>query len=128
MIKMVSWNCKGLGSQKKISLIHDLIKVENPQVFMLRETKRKDIDILHESCYIWRSCKGAIISARGASGGVYILWSPNYFSLQSKQSTTHQIKTSLLHLQTGKTLTFIREKWSVGLPSKISKILFIPKI
>jgi exonuclease III len=107
MIKMISWNCRGLGSQHKLSLIHDLIKEENLQVLMLQETKRKDTDILHEICYIWRSCKGTTVSARGASGGVCTLWNPNFFALQSRQSTTHWIKTSLLHLQIGKTLTFI---------------------
>jgi len=136
MIKMISWNCRGLGSQHKISLIDDLIKAGNPQVFMLQETRRKDIDILNEICYILRSCKGVVVNARGALGGVYTLWNPNFFALQSRQSTTHWIKTSLLHIQTGKTLTFInvfiptlyQEKWSVGIPSKIYRILFTPKI
>jgi hypothetical protein len=53
----------------KLSLIHDLIKAENPHVLLLQETKRKDTDILQDSSYIWRTCKGVAVSARGASGG-----------------------------------------------------------
>ena len=107
MIKAISWNCRGLGSRHKISLIHDLIKEENPQILLLQETKKKDTNILQDSSYIWRACKGVAISARGTSGGIRTLWNPNIFSLQSWHSTMHWIKTSLLHLPTGKILTVI---------------------
>jgi exonuclease III len=107
MIKSISWNCRGLGSRHKLSLIHDIIKEENPQVLLLQETKNKDTYILQDSIYIWRSCKGMAVNARGASGGIYTLWNPNIFSLHSWQSTMHWIKTSLLHLPTGNILTVI---------------------
>ena len=117
MIKSIPWNCRGLPSRHKLSLIYDLIKEENPQVLLLQETKRKDTKILHDSCYIWRTCKGATVSARRASGGICTLWNPNFFSLQYRQSMTHQIKTSLLHLPTGKTLNFI----NIYMPSLYQK-------
>jgi exonuclease III len=135
MIKMISWNCRGLGSQHKLSLTHDLIKAENPQILLLQETKRKDTEILQESSYIWRTCKGAAVSARGASRGVCTLWNPCYFDLQSRHSTTHWIQTTLLHRQSGKTLTLInvympalyQEKVECWSSLQIIKILLIPR-
>jgi exonuclease III len=119
MIKAISWNCRGLGSRHKLSLIHDLIKAENPHVLLLQETKRKDTDILQERNYIWRSCKGVAVSTRGASGGICTLWNPSIFSLQNWHSTTHWIRTSLLHIPTGKTLNVINVYMPVIYQEKI---------
>jgi exonuclease III len=85
-------------------LIHELIKVENPHILLLQETKRKDTGILQERNYIWHSCKGVAVSSRGSSGGICTLWNPSIFSLQSWHSTTHWIRTTLLHIPTGKIL------------------------
>jgi len=36
---VVSWNCHGLGTPFKINAARDIIEKENPNIFMIQETK-----------------------------------------------------------------------------------------
>jgi exonuclease III len=38
-MKIVSWNCRGLGNSAKIEAVKDLMKVEPADILMLQETK-----------------------------------------------------------------------------------------
>lgn len=39
MIKIGSWNSRGLGSRRKEETLCDLIKQENPFILLIQETK-----------------------------------------------------------------------------------------
>jgi exonuclease III len=38
-MKIVSWNCRGLGNSTKIEAVKDLMKMEPTDILMLQETK-----------------------------------------------------------------------------------------
>jgi exonuclease III len=101
MIKIISWNCKGLGSECKKKLVKDLVRVEKPQVLMLQETKMKDLEILQEIHLIWHSSSGIAASSRGASGGLYTLWNSQIFKVEFSHVTQHWILVRLIHLYSG---------------------------
>ena len=40
-MKIISWNVRGLGSSNKRRVIKDFLRLENPDVVMIQETKKK---------------------------------------------------------------------------------------
>ena len=96
-MKVVSWNCRGLGSNKKIEAMKDLIRMSNPEILLIQETKLEQSGFLYVSQFFWKRGEGATMSARGASGGLGTLWNSIKFDLVHSSSCTHWIPTRLRH-------------------------------
>ena len=43
-MKIISWNTRGLGSRKKQRVVKDFLRLENPDVVMIQETKKMECD------------------------------------------------------------------------------------
>jgi exonuclease III len=82
MIKVVSWNCRGLGSEKKKALVKSLVQAETLQVLILQEIKLKDEEVLQYSRFMWNFSKGKSVSSQGDSSGLFTLWNPHIFGLE----------------------------------------------
>lgn len=69
MMKILSWNIRGLGHPSKVAVLRDLIIYEKPRIIMLQETKQyhKEMNKVIEQ---QRQYRGSISEARGASGGI----------------------------------------------------------
>ena len=76
-MKIISWNTRGLGSRKKRRVVKDFLRLENPDVVMIQETK-KEYD-RRFVCSIWtvRNKEWAALPANGASSGILIIWDSN---------------------------------------------------
>lgn len=42
MMKVVSWNCRGLGSKLKMDSVRDLIQTEQPGILLIQKSKIED--------------------------------------------------------------------------------------
>jgi exonuclease III len=107
MIKVISWNCRGLGSERKKEMVRNLLRSKNPHVLFLQETKMKDYDVLQASTYFWKTSQGKAVSSKGASGGICTLWNPNIFQQEDWESDSNWLMVSLCHLPSGKLLSFL---------------------
>jgi exonuclease III len=85
-MKVVSWNCRGMGSKEKKEDLGKLLHIERPSILLIQETKVREYEFIQEMQRIWRKSKGMAISARGASGGLCTLWSSELFQLEDKPS------------------------------------------
>jgi hypothetical protein len=56
---------------------------------------------------IWRKSTGASISARGASGEIYITWNSKKNQLDGSHEEAHWLMVKLVHLSLGKIFTII---------------------
>lgn len=79
--KILSWNIRGVNSDKKWNSIRDRVTENNCDVVCLQETKRPHIDL----AYIHNSCNGQYdcfeyLPSVGASGGSCIIWKSSIFS------------------------------------------------
>jgi exonuclease III len=99
-MKIISWNCRGMGSKIKEEAIRNLIRIEAPDILLLQETKMEDSDFLQTSKKLWNKSKATAVSARGASGGLGTLWNDSKFSLVSETSNTHWLMLKMQHLVT----------------------------
>ena len=43
-MKIISWNTRGLGSRKKQRVVKDFLRLGNPDVVMIQETKKMECD------------------------------------------------------------------------------------
>lgn len=87
MIKILSWNCRGLGSPRAINALKRVLTLENPQIIFLSETKLKAWEMegvknkLRNFNMVAVCCEG---EGRRRRGGVAMLWSAKVdMSIQS---------------------------------------------
>ena len=96
-MKLVSWNCRGLGNPSKIEAVKDLLKASPLDILMLQETKIEGQALLEISKKKWNKSSGKAVSARGTSGGLSTLWTEDLFLLNKYYETQHWIYTELQH-------------------------------
>jgi exonuclease III len=101
MMKIVSWNCRGLDSSHKKEDLKKLLHVEKPSILMLQETKLGDLETLNDLQKNWNYCDGRVVSSIGASGGIRIFWKRANFDLQSQVQTQFWIRVNLLNKISG---------------------------
>jgi exonuclease III len=97
-MKLVSSNCRGLGSNDKKEAMGKLVRIEKPQILLVQETKLREIESLQELQQIWKKINGVAISARGASEGIFTLLNPDIFQLEGSFKASHWIMVKLVHL------------------------------
>ena len=96
-MKLVSWNCRGLGAPSKINAVKDLLKEAQSDILMLQETKIEGQALLEISKKKWNKSNGIAVSARGTSGGLATMWNEDSFLLKKYHETQHWIYTELQH-------------------------------
>ena len=88
-MKLVSWNCRGLGNPSRIEAVRDLLKAEPSDILMLQETKIEGQTLLELGRTKWNKKAGKAVSARGTSGGLATLWMDDLFQLIRSHETQH---------------------------------------
>jgi len=76
MMKMLSWNNRGLGHPSKKAALKELIQSEKPDIILIQETKldQSEISRLIDQQKLYCGCTS---EARGASGGILTMWDNN---------------------------------------------------
>ena len=103
-MKIVSWNCRGMGSRIKEEAIKSLMRSESPDILLIQETKMEDKAFLHVVKKLWKKSEGQAVSARGALGGLGTLWNPNKYSRIKEIVNTHWLFTKMQHVDSDETL------------------------
>jgi exonuclease III len=62
-MKVVSWNCRGMGSKVKEEAMRNLLRIETPDILLIQETKMEDKDFLLISKKFWNKGGGHVVSA-----------------------------------------------------------------
>ena len=64
-----------------------MIELENPGVVFLQETKCSGEELSSIAQKIWKGCESVAIDARGAVGGLGIVWNPREVNLSGFLAT-----------------------------------------
>jgi exonuclease III len=88
MMKIITWNIRGLNDRSKQRILRDCVKEESPDILMLQETKCAGMEAENIFQRIWKGCNYIHTDSAGASGGLAILWNPNHTILSGPFSTT----------------------------------------
>ena len=100
-MKVVSWNCRGVGSRSKEEAMKYLLQISKPFILLVYETKMEEAEFLQASTTFWKKGPVVAASARGASGGIGIVWNSSSFELLASEQCTHWILTTLFHKESG---------------------------
>jgi exonuclease III len=87
MMKIITWNIRGLNGRSKQRILTDCIKEEILDIIMLQETKCAGMEAEHIFQRIWKDCSYFYMDAVGASGGLAIIWNPSHIVLGGPFST-----------------------------------------
>eukprot|EP00253_Pinus_taeda_P008034 PITA_08034 len=96
-MRLVSWNCRGLGNPSKAEAVKDLLKIEPSDILMLQETKKEGKALLDINKKKWKKSTGIAVSSRGSSGGLATLWIEDHFQLNKSHETQRWIYAELTH-------------------------------
>lgn len=79
-MKIISWNCRGLGNPRAIRALSRLIIKEKPHIVFLMETRLKSSEMVHLK-HRWGFNRGLSVDCRGvgreSAEGVSLLWHDN---------------------------------------------------
>ena len=117
MMKIVSWNCRGMGSKVKEEATIILIRREAPDILLIQETKMEDNEFLQISKKFWKGSSGQAVSARGASGKLGSLWNPLKYRLVTELHNTHWLFLKLQPLDSREALSL----FNVYVPTNIGE-------
>ena len=78
-----------MGNKVKEEAMRSLIRIETPDILLIRETKMEDKYFLQISKKFWNKGGGLVVSARGASGGLGSLWNIIKYSLVTETLNSH---------------------------------------
>ena len=65
-MKLVSWNCRGLGGNQKIEVVKIIKTMEANSILLIQETKNTAEDSLSSIKKIWTKGEGKVASATEA--------------------------------------------------------------
>ena len=85
-----------MGSKGKEEAMKYLIRLVQPDIMLIQETKMEKYIFLHVSVDSWKKGRRTTISSRGASGGIGTLWDDQKYDLVETKHSPHWILTTLL--------------------------------
>ena len=104
-MRYISWNCRGLGSALKEDALKDIVRIYNPEILLIQETKMKEVDLLQLGKKFWKKGPGIAINSRGASGGAATFCDSTIYDLEAEKRTMHWVFTKLIYKFTGRTVS-----------------------
>lgn len=92
VMKLLSWNIRGLGRLEKRSSIKRMVKDRQIDILLIQETKRSNIQVRDaKSVWPWDHMEFLAVDAEGNSGGQLCIWNPEVFVLSECCSTRNLI-------------------------------------
>ena len=83
-MKLVSWNCRGLGGNQKLEVIKRIKTMEANTILLIQETKKIAEDSISSIKKIWPKGEGKAVSVSKASGGILTWWDNDKFTMHKK--------------------------------------------
>eukprot|EP00253_Pinus_taeda_P023598 PITA_23598 len=83
-----------MGSSLKSNAVRDLLKLEQPDLLLIQETKISDQDFQNHTKRS-KNYSGTTISATGASGGIGTIWNKNKWELINQNSHSWWVRTDI---------------------------------
>jgi len=94
IMKLISWNIRGLNCLGKYRLIKSMIQQEKPSIFFIQETKCNSVTLEKTMAKAWPGYNAISVDASGASGGLEIIWNAQTITLSNMHANKHFIQAT----------------------------------
>lgn len=89
-MKVISWNCRGVGNARFLRFAKELCRVHRPDVCCFLETKAS-VDYVEDIPALLGFRHNFLVLSEGYAGGLWVLWNDNGFSAMVVQSSSQAI-------------------------------------
>ena len=86
----------------KEEALKDLIRIHNPEILLVQETKMEETSILQVGKKFWKKGPGIANNSRGASGGISTFWDSSLYDLEAEEHEMHWVFSKLIHKPSGR--------------------------
>lgn len=87
---LLIWNCRGASNHRFKRNLRELVQIHRPKLMVLLETK-----VEFKEMGMFLNCMGFTASSHvdpiGRSGGIWMLWNPNFVNVQVIEASSQQI-------------------------------------
>jgi exonuclease III len=101
-MKVLSWNCQGLGNPKTVRALKKLIAFNHPDIIFLMETKTQHVQSHFKdkfaASYSFISFDCIVNGTTGRSGGIMMLWDPCTCVIDINKMEFNYIDVSITNL------------------------------
>ena len=109
-----------MGRKFKEEAMKYLIRLAQPDILLIQETKMEKDSFLHVSAKFLKKGGRTVVSSRGASGGIATLWDDQKHDLVDTKHSPHWILTTLLQKETN---TRVR-LFNIYVPATYAELFF----
>ena len=88
-MKVVSWNCRGLGGSIKVESLKNILNDEKPDILLVQEAKMPEDEVMNWSPPFWKNSVGKASSSRGALGGIATFCRIGKYKIRLAKENTH---------------------------------------
>ena len=108
-IKILCWNVRGLNDFEKRKLIKGVVRNQKPYLVCLLETKVKEMSLqMVKSVGVGRFLNWVLVDARGAAGGLLLLWDNRVLENLEVESEGYSISVRFRNCANGFSWIFSR--------------------
>ena len=125
LMQIKTWNIRGCNSALNKCLLKRRIHKEKLGIIFLQETKCSGEDLANIAQKVWKGCESIAIDAKGAVGGLGILWNPHVVTLSGFLDTNCTISADF-HILGTRIRGFISNVY--GPPKVVQKQAFIESL
>jgi exonuclease III len=102
MMNIITWNIIGLNGRPKQRILRNYVKLEDPDILLLQQTKCAG-NMEEEAFKIcWQDCKFPYTKSKGVVGGISILWNPTKIILEPTFSTLGTLTSKYIAIGSSK--------------------------
>eukprot|EP00253_Pinus_taeda_P022180 PITA_22180 len=96
MMKLLSWNSRGMGHPSKSAALRDLLQTERPEIILIQETKKSQSE-MQKVVDAQKNFSETSSNSRGASGGITVMWNNQQWDCKSSFLNQNWLRINLSH-------------------------------
>lgn len=97
-MRLLSWNCQGLGNPRTVQDLDHLVKVNKPNIILLMKTRLRKSKMDRIKYVLGYQCLFSTVEGVGQDEGLALMWKEDFNLHIYSYSQRHQLMGDLVRL------------------------------